>query len=100
MSKAMIASTGQVTIPGEVSEQLELSAGDKLLFEVEEVIRLRLLKCSSLGDLKGSLVAVASFDRDFERLGVESSARGCSAPALLERGRLALRGDSIVCKPE
>lgn len=58
MSKATLTSKGQVTIPREVREQLGLSVGDKLLFEVEgEVIRLKVLKTSSLGDLKGSLPA-------------------------------------------
>lgn len=58
MSKATLSSKGQITIPREVREQLGLSVGDKLLFEVEDGdIRLRLLKTSSLGDLNGSLPA-------------------------------------------
>lgn len=58
MSKATLTSKGQITIPRDVREQLGLNAGDKLLFEVEgESVRLRVLKPSSLGDLKGSLPA-------------------------------------------
>lgn len=58
MSKATLTSKGQITIPRDVREQLGLNTGDKLLFEVEEgAIRLRVLKASSLEDLKGSLPA-------------------------------------------
>ena len=58
MNKAALTSKGQFTTPREVREHLGLSAGDKLHFEVEEgTIRLRVLKFSSLGDLKGSLPA-------------------------------------------
>lgn len=58
MSKAKLTSKGQITIPRDVREQLGLKVGDRLLFEVEgESIRLRVLKSSALGDLKGSLPA-------------------------------------------
>lgn len=62
MSKATLSSKGQITIPRQVREQLGLSMGDKLLFEVEEGdIRLRVLKSTSLDDLQGSLPAKHSY---------------------------------------
>jgi AbrB family looped-hinge helix DNA binding protein len=58
MSKATLTSKGQVTVPREIRERLGLSAGDKLLFEVEDgSIRLKVLKSRSLGELQGSLPA-------------------------------------------
>jgi antitoxin PrlF len=62
MSKATLTSKGQITIPREVREKLGLNVGDKLLFEVEgDTIRLRVLKPTSLGELKGSLPATRPY---------------------------------------
>lgn len=58
MSKATLTSKGQITVPREIREELGLSAGDKLLFEVEEgAIRLKVSKPRPLEELRGSLPA-------------------------------------------
>lgn len=58
MQKATITSKGQLTIPKQVRDQLDLKSGDRLSFEVENgSIRLRVEKRSTLEELRGSLAA-------------------------------------------
>ena len=56
MALATMTSKGQVTLPKEIRDQLNLSAGDKIDFVVGDGKEVRLLpRNKSLWDLKGSL---------------------------------------------
>lgn len=57
MNKATLTSKGQLTVPKEIRDRLNLEPGDGFSFEVEddEVVRLRVRKRRTLGDLRGSL---------------------------------------------
>jgi antitoxin PrlF len=59
MALARVSAKGQVTIPAEVREALEIGEGDDLLFEVVEAgeARIRVLKRRRLTDLYGVLPA-------------------------------------------
>lgn len=78
MSKATLTSKGQVTVPREIREELGLSAGDKLLFEVEEgAIRLKVSKSRPLEELRGSLPASRAYPgKEGEREAARRSAGG------------------------
>ncbi len=56
MNKATLTSKGQLTVPKEVRDRLDLKPGDGFLFEVEDdAVRLKVQRRRTLGDLKGSL---------------------------------------------
>jgi AbrB family looped-hinge helix DNA binding protein len=56
MNKSTLTSKGQLTIPKEVRDLMGLKPGDRFLFEVEDdVVRLKVQRRKTLGDLKGSL---------------------------------------------
>jgi AbrB family looped-hinge helix DNA binding protein len=56
MNKSILTSKGQLTIPKEIRDRLDLKPGDGFLFEVEDdAVRLKVQRRRTLGDLKGSL---------------------------------------------
>lgn len=56
MNKATLTSKGQLTVPKEVRDRLDLKPGDGFLFEVEgDAVRLEVQRRKTLGELKGSL---------------------------------------------
>lgn len=62
MLKAKLTSKGQVTIPTALRQQLNLEAGDELLFVLEEgEVRLRVLKQRRLREFYGILPATRPY---------------------------------------
>lgn len=58
MVKATLTSKGQLTVPKEVRDQLDIKPGDRLLFEPEgDSVRLRVERRTTLEELEGSLPA-------------------------------------------
>lgn len=56
MNKSTLTSKGQLTIPKEVRDLLNLKPGDEFSFEVEgDVVHLRVQRRKTLRELKGSL---------------------------------------------
>jgi AbrB family looped-hinge helix DNA binding protein len=58
-----VTSEGQVTIPAEVREALEIEQGDDLVFELtsRRSVELRVVKKRKLSDFLGALPAARSF---------------------------------------
>ncbi len=69
MSRAILTSKGQLTIPKDVRERLGLKSGDRVVFEFEgDSVRLKVEKQRSLEKLKGSLPATREYPgKDAER---------------------------------
>lgn len=69
MSRAVLTGKGQLTVPKDVRERLDLKSGDRVVFEFEEdSVRLRVEKRRSLGELRGSLPATREYPgKDAER---------------------------------
>ncbi len=69
MSRAILTSKGQLTVPKEVRERLGLKNGDRVVFEFEEdSVRLRVEKRRNLEELRGSLPATREYPgKDAER---------------------------------
>lgn len=62
MPRTRITSKGQVTIPVEVRQQLDLRPGDELVFEVEgEGARVYALRPPRLSQLRGALRSSVAF---------------------------------------
>ena len=62
MSRATLASKGQLTVPKEVRERLGLKRGDRVEFEFEgDSVRLKVERSRSLEELKGSLPATRKY---------------------------------------
>ncbi len=62
MLKAKLTSEGQVTIPTALRRQLNLEAGDELLFMLEgSEVRLRVLKQRRLSEFYGALPATRPY---------------------------------------
>ncbi|MEM7586328.1 MAG: AbrB/MazE/SpoVT family DNA-binding domain-containing protein [Acidobacteriota bacterium] len=59
MSLVKLSSNGQVTIPAEIRRELDLEAGDALLFEAvaNDSAQFRVVRQRSLSDLAGSLAS-------------------------------------------
>jgi antitoxin PrlF len=69
VSRAILTSKGQLTVPKEVRERLGLKNGDRVVFEFEEdSVRLRVEKRRNLEELRGSLPATREYPgKDAER---------------------------------
>lgn len=69
MSRAILTSKGQLTVPKDVRERLGLKRGDRVVFEFEEdSVRLKVEKRMSLEELRGSLPATREYPgKDAER---------------------------------
>lgn len=69
MSRAILTSKGQLTIPKDVRERLGLKSGDRVVFEFEEdSVRLKVEKRRSLEELRGSLPTTREYPgKDAER---------------------------------
>lgn len=69
MSRAILTSKGQLTVPKDVRERLGLKHGDRVVFEFEgESVRLRVEGRRSLEELRGSLPATREYPgKDAER---------------------------------
>lgn len=65
MSRATLTSKGQLTVPKDVRDRLGLKSGDRLVFDLEDledgVVRLRVERRKSLGELMGSLPATQDY---------------------------------------
>ncbi len=72
MSRAMLTSKGQLTVPKDVRERMGLKSGDRVVFEFEEdSVRLTVEKQRSLEELRGSLPATREYPgKDAERRAV------------------------------
>ena len=69
MSRAILTSKGQLTVPKDVRERLGLKSGDRVVFEFEEdSVRLKIEKRRSLEELRGSLPTTREYPgKDAER---------------------------------
>lgn len=69
MSRAILTSKSQLTVPKDVRERLGLKRGDRVVFEFEEdSVRLKVEKRMSLEELRGSLPATREYPgKDAER---------------------------------
>lgn len=69
MSRAILTSKSQLTVPKDVRERLGLKRGDRVVFEFEgDSVRLKVEKRRSLEELKGSLPATREYSgKDAER---------------------------------
>lgn len=69
MSRAILTSKGQLTVPKDVRERLDLKSGDRVVFEFEgDSVRLRVEGRRTLEELKGSLPATREYPgKDAER---------------------------------
>lgn len=62
MSRAILTSKGQLTVPKVVRERLGLKSGDRVVFEFEEdSVRLTVEKQRSLEEMRGSLPATRGY---------------------------------------
>lgn len=66
MVKATLTSKGQLTVPKEVRDQLDIKPGDRLLFEPEgDSVRLRVERRTTLEELEGSLPARKDYPEEY-----------------------------------
>ena len=65
LSRATLTSKGQLTVPKDVRDRLGLKSGDRVVFDLEDledgVVRLRVERRKSLGELMGSLPATQGY---------------------------------------
>jgi antitoxin PrlF len=60
--RATLTSKGQLTVPKDVRERLNLKSGDRVVFEFEgDSVRLRAERRRSLEELRGSLPATREY---------------------------------------
>ena len=79
MSRATLTSKGQITVPKDVRERLDLKSGDRIVFEFEgDSVRLRVEKGRTLEEFRGSLPA------NREYMGKEAERRAAREHAVRE----------------
>ncbi len=62
MPRATLRSKGQLTVPKDVRERLNLRTGDRVVFQFDgNSVRLRVERRKRLEDLKGSLPATRKY---------------------------------------
>lgn len=83
MSRSILTSKGQLTLPRDVREKLGLRSGDRVIFDVDgDTVMLKAEPQRSLSELRGSLPAAREYEgkENERRAARDHVARGVQDP--------------------